>query len=695
MKKFNIKSLVCFMSVFLFIVFVNFSQAFAEEALNSYKINGILDDTKKILTANEVVSFNNNYGESLKEIVFHLYPDSYNSSETIPSIGDGKPPKLSEEEIGDIQINSVLVNNEKVTFSQENQILKINLNKILKPNENLQITLDFTLKLPHNTQRLGYFEDVYSFTNWYPILSIYNSTNNTWDENPFYPIGESNYSESSNYDITLEMPKTMLVASTGVDKKVTLKGDKKIINISAEKVRDFVFIASSKFKRVSQKVDGVRVNSFYFDNGDAIQSKGQAMAVLSYCSDAISFFSKEFGQYPFEEFDIVETYLTGGAMEYPQLIQMGVYGFDPDENYSGINSYMPFEIAGAVHEVGHQWWFSVVGNNEFKESFLDESLTTYSTAYYFEKKYGKYSNQGTFTQFRLHLYPDENQSTPINSSVDEFTSWSDYSTIIYRKGALVFEDLRQRAGEEKFLQILKTYFEKYKFKNASIEGFLSVIEEISGEDTEKSIREALNSKSYFPENLMIPDDEKQVFYREMEKQRLLEQVKKYGLSLDSLAAKGLTGEKIYLIKPSNLSGSDKSQLDQLISSFKDSYKMQYNIDLIIKDDKDFSEEEMKNNNIILLGSPWNNSIINALNSELPITLTKYSLAMSDLAIYNNNIQGQFAAENPYNKDKTLLVLFWTKELNMKGFYNYGTYYDEAPPQFVININNKKQISGRY
>ncbi|QGU94887.1 hypothetical protein GOM49_07025 [Clostridium bovifaecis] len=366
-----------------------------------------------------------------------------------------------------------------------------------------------------------------------------------------------------------------------------------MIDISAENVRDFVFIASSKFKRVSQKVDGIRVNSFYFDNGDAIQSKKQALTVLSHCSDAISFFSKEFGQYPFEEFDIVETYLTGGAMEYPQLIQMGVYGFNPDENYSGINSYMPFEIEGAVHEVGHQWWFSVVGNNEFKESFLDESLTSYSTAYYFEKKYGKYCSQGTFTQFRLHLYPDENQSLPINSSVDKFTSWSDYSMIIYRKGALVFEDLRQRVGEEKFLQILKTYFDRYKFKNASIDDFLSVIEEIDEENVENSIREALNSKNYFPENLIIPDDEKQVFYREMEKQRLLEQAKKYGLSLDSLAAKGLIGDKIYLIKPSSLSQHDKTQLEQLISSLKDSYKMQYNIDLIVKDDKDFSGEEVK------------------------------------------------------------------------------------------------------
>ncbi|QGU94886.1 hypothetical protein GOM49_07020 [Clostridium bovifaecis] len=69
--------------------------------------------------------------------------------------------------------------------------------------------------------------------------------------------------------------------------------------------------------------------------------------------------------------------------------------------------------------------------------------------------------------------------------------------------------------------------------------------------------------------------------------------------------------------------------------------------------------------------------------------------MSDLTIYNNNIQGQFAAENPYNKDKALLILFWTKELDMNSFYTYGGYYDGVPSQFIININNKKQVSGRY
>lgn len=53
-----------------------------------------------------------------------------------------------------------------------------------------------------------------------------------------------------------------------------------------------------------------------------------------------------------------------------------------------------------IHEVGHQWWYVTVGNDEFKESFLDESLATFSTAYYFKKTKGEYSKEGILRSLR-------------------------------------------------------------------------------------------------------------------------------------------------------------------------------------------------------------------------------------------------------------------------------------------------------
>lgn len=694
MKKLNFKIFTCFIITLLCSLCFKVPYAFAEDTLNNYKINAVFDENKKVLTANETISFNNSYGKDLKDIVLHLYPDSYNSAETLPGIG-GMPPTLEKDQIGDITITKVLINNKSVDFTQKNQILKVNLNENLKPKEKVDIYIDFTLKLPSGNNRMGYSNDIYNFTNWYPILSIYNPKTGLWDENPFHPVGESNYSESSNYDFTIETSKNMVIASTGVDKKTTFNDNKKTLNVAAENVRDFVFIMSPKFNVVSKTVDGTKINSFYYNDENAIKSKKQANKLLDVASDSIKFFSNTFGKYPFEEFDIVEANLSGGAMEYPQLIQMGHYNFNPDIDYLQTFTHMPFEITSTVHEIGHQWWYSVVGNNEFKESFLDESLTTYSTAYYFEKQYGKYFQESAFTQFRLHLYPDKTAGLPINSSVDKFASWSEYSMIIYRKGPVVFEDLKQRVGEEKFVEILKTYFERYKFKNATIDGFLSIINEIAGKDIEAAIRSAINSKTYFPENIMLSEEERRNSYREIDKNRILSMDKQYGTSLESFVAKGLIGEKLYIIKPSNLTQTEAPEIDNFLSMLQGGLKEQYGIEIIIKKDTELSSEELKNNNLMFIGNPWNNSALALVNSELPVSITKHSLTMKDLTIHSNDISGQFAAENPNNKNKIILVFFWTKDINLDQSNYYRNYSDEIPLQFNINVNSKKNISGRY
>lgn len=694
MKKLNFKIFTCFIITLLCSLCFKVPYAFAEDTLNNYKINAVFDENEKVLTANETISFNNSYGKDLKDIVLHLYPDSYNSAETLPGIG-GMPPTLEKDQIGDITITKVLINNKSVDFTQKNQILKVNLNENLKPKEKVDIYIDFTLKLPSGNNRMGYSNDIYNFTNWYPILSIYNPKTGLWDESPFHPVGESNYSESSNYDFTIETSKNMVIASTGVDKKTTFNDNKKTLNVAAENVRDFVFIMSPKFNVVSKTVDGTKINSFYYNDENAIKSKKQANKLLDVASDSIKFFSNTFGKYPFEEFDIVEADLSGGAMEYPQLIQMGHYNFNPDTDYLQTFTHMPFEISSTVHEIGHQWWYSVVGNNEFKESFLDESLTTYSTAYYFEKQYGKYFQESAFTQFRLHLYPDKTAGLPINSSVDKFASWSEYSMIIYRKGPVVFEDLKQRVGEEKFVEILKTYFERYKFKNATIDGFLSIINEIAGKDIEAAIRSAINSKTYSPENLMLSEEERRNSYIEIDKNRILSMDKQYGTSLESFVAKGLIGEKLYIIKPSNLTQTEAPEIDNFLSMLQGSLKEQYGIEIIIKKDTELSSEELKNNNLMFIGNPWNNSALALVNSELPVSITKHSLTMKDLTIHSNDISGQFAAENPNNKNKIILVFFWTKDIKSDQSNYYRNYSDEIPLQFNININGKKNISGRY
>ncbi|MDP4090173.1 MAG: M1 family metallopeptidase [Bacillota bacterium] len=459
----------------------------------AYDIDVTLDTENKTLTGRETVKLKNNNKTTLKNLVFHLYPDSYNSAETKPSIGT-TPKTLTKDEIGDIKIDSLEVNNASTQYTEDDQILKVPLNKELKPGETAELTMDFTLKIPNDKDRLGYYRDQYSITNWYPILSIYDDKTSSWDENPFFPVGESNYSDCSDYTVEISVPKGMVVATTGleVSKKQGTLRDK--IDYKAENIRDFDFFAYGGYKVVSKEVDGVKVNSYY------MKQETTAKRMLDLACRSLQFFNKTYGAYPYPEYDVVETYLEGGAMEYPTVTQMPPYQM-LSETYNDRN--LTFLDEAVVHETGHQWFYSTVGNNEFKEPVLDESFTSYATALFFEDLFGEYSPlsvKGAFLAFPMKT------TGPISRSSDKYT-WSDFEMVVYRMGPAALEDFRRKVGHEKFNDVFKTYYERYKFENATLEGFIGIVREKCGSEIADYVNKAFTSDDYSMDSMVLSKEE--------------------------------------------------------------------------------------------------------------------------------------------------------------------------------------------
>lgn len=710
MKPKKANRVLSFLLTFLIIMSFQTSIVFAEDTMTNYSINANFDASLKTFTVNETVNLKNTYGEDLNSLVFHLYADSYNNVDSMSDITQQGDVPLSEDQIGDINITKVTIDNKSMEFTQTSQILKITLKDSLKSNENIIVNIDFTLKLPQGTGRLGYLNNIYSVTNWYPILSIYDAKTHKWDENEFHPNGESNYSDISNYAISLTLPDDMKVASTGILKFTNKSYDGlniKTFNIGAQKVRDFVFIMSPDFKVITKEVNNIQVNSFYIENipqfyeevsynvsgeedpsniyGEATSPKATAEKLLDVACDALDFFSKNFGEYPYEEFDMVETYFEGGAMEYPQLIQMPKY-------YPSFGNEPNWLEEAIVHEVGHQWWYSIVGNNEFAESFLDESLTQYSTAYYFEKQYGKYSDKGILMTIRANIY-SQGKLTPVNSSVDEFKDIQEYFRVIYHTGSIVFEDLRQEVGDEKFLEILQSYFNKYKMKNASIEGLLSIIEEKAGKDASELVKAAINSENYYPKHLMLTEEEQQQVQREQAIKQIkytqVEGVKNIGTFLLNVINDGT----VYIVKPSNissLSSEEKSLLNMNVDATKSHLESTYGLEVIVKEDKDITPEESKACNLILIGNPSINLLTDSIKTSLPVKFLEPGISFDDITIKNKAVQGLFLTENPKNTDKCMLVLIGFKQPIFLEAFDYQTISN----QFIFQVGTK-QFSGYF
>ncbi|WP_454053060.1 M1 family metallopeptidase [Clostridium sp. Marseille-Q7071] len=661
-----------------------------EDNLTQYNINVKFNEPNKTFTATESVKFTNTYGKNLKSLVFHLYANSYGSVETMPSMGIQKE-KLEEEEIDDINITKVTIGNKEIKFTQDNQILKIIPSADIKPNEIVDIKIDFTLKLPMSQNRLGYYNKVYSVTNWYPIISIYDSETDTWDENPFHPVGESNYSDIANYKASINVPGNMELASTGITNSSKKEKDgTKTYDIIAEKVRDFVFIMSPEFKVITKEVDDITVNSFYIYDGNENTTKN-AEELLNLTIDALSFFGKNFGKYPYKEFDTVETYVQGFAMEYPQLIQMGKYN---------VNS--AFTEESMVHEVAHQWWYVTVGNNEFKNPFLDESLTAFSTAYYFEKTQGKYSQHGIALSLRDRIDYFKDISSPINSSVNEINP-REWGKTVYGMGALVFENLRQKVGEEKFLEIIRTYYSENTLKNATLDSLLDVIERIGGQAAKEQVLSNINSKDFYPENLKLNETELAEL-GEMKKEgskerregakQYINYLRKEGKdNFGAFLVQALDNYDVYLVKPSksNIAKEDMGKLNAMINTLKMTLEDGFGLNVIIKEDKDMTENELKEKSLVFIGDNNENTALNLIIDKLPIDFSKEEIKFNDATIKNNNISGMLVSNTSKNKNNNVLIFLGIDKLESFNLLNGADFYDK---QFILNFNDKT-LKGNY
>jgi aminopeptidase N len=138
----------------------------------------------------------------------------------------------------------------------------------------------------------------------------------------------------------------------------------------------------------------------------------------------------------------------------------------------------------AAHEVAHQWWYSLVGSDQVNEPWLDESLTNFSTVYYYENTYDRGRADLVFknyVQSRYQVARDQNRDAAVNQPVAAFSP-EDYGYIVYGKGAMFFHRLRERLGDEAMLVFLRAYLQDRKYKLSTSGDLLRLAEDTGGQD---------------------------------------------------------------------------------------------------------------------------------------------------------------------------------------------------------------------
>ena len=448
----------------------------ASKNLTSYAISATLDDEMKQITATETIVFYNSTETELEYLCLHLYPRAFRDGAVIKPYTTLTSATCFPNGInfGDIVILKVRVNAETKDFDligEDEDILRINFGFKLSPKKSVQIVIEFNLIIPNCTHRFGWFENNINLGNWYPVVCVFE--NGEFDMTPYYATGDPFYTELANYQVEFKYPKDYNLVSTGKTDDL-IEGEQVISKISAKAVRDFALCLSKDAKVIHTQTGSVDLS--YMTNND--ENNSDKYAKLG--GDAISFFSKTFGDYPYKSMSIVKTPFIYGGMEYPNLVFIS-NSIDDETEY----------VKVIVHEIAHQWWYGIVGNNEASEAWLDESLAEYSTALFF-KNYPEYEiNYDDFVKEALSsylLYVDVIQTlkgevnTKMNLCVNEYQNDYEYSYMVYVKGVIMFDSLKNMVGEKNVIAGLKKYYLDNKFKIASTESFLKAFEQACHKD---------------------------------------------------------------------------------------------------------------------------------------------------------------------------------------------------------------------
>ncbi|MEO8476771.1 MAG: M1 family metallopeptidase [Actinomycetota bacterium] len=343
---------------------------------------------------------------------------------------------------GSIQISNLKGGSIAAT-SQRCTAVEVTLDAPIAPGERAAISMDLAIAVPNENDRFGYHRGLALVGTALPTLAIHDQAG--WHLDPFVNLGESFYSIVGSYRVALETPLALDTPTTGVLVDRTSAGvGRETRTYAARDVRDFVW-AAGHLRTMSARSGGTRVVVSF--QPQAVSDR-TAAARLRDAVRSMQTFSAAFGSFPYPEMDVVLAgHATFGGMEYPTVI------------------FTDTARLTISHELAHQWWYGIVGDDEYTEPWLDESFATWS----------QYLPFSPWRACKRYLFPGA--GARITNDMGYWDAHRGEYGTIYGGGGCLLANLAHRFGLRRFNGILRAYAARHwlgvartaKFK-ARIEG---------------------------------------------------------------------------------------------------------------------------------------------------------------------------------------------------------------------------------
>lgn len=509
-------------SIFTFILYLLFptfiqgqSKAYFQQEVN-YDISVVLNDQNHMLDGFIEIEYMNNSPDELDFIYFHLWPNAYKNNETALAKqqfqinGKSKLFQLDSNR-GYIDSLDFKVNGKQIIWEYDIghiDICNLTLNEPLQPGDKIKISTPFRVKLPRGgISRLGHVGQSYQITQWYPKPAVYD--NRGWHPMPYQDKGEF-YSEFGTYRVKITLPEEYTVAASGkllteseMQRLNMLSNNNKPKNSNTESLKQ----SNGKMKTIEYVMENVHDFAWFSDknyivNKDSIQLPNSGEVVTTwafydstqsglwdrathYINDAVYFYSEKVGDYPFDQCTAVAGPLgSGGGMEYPGITIVG----------TTIDSVSLNQVI--MHEVGHNWFYAILGSNERMYPFMDEGINSYYEMQYMLSRYpdlylDDYANMppwlaslldmDSIPYYMYYFIPYEiaakmnyDQSSFLHS--DAYNMYN-YFAITYLKNAFALNYLKESVGEANMDKAMQHFYEEWKFRHPYPEDFRNSLEE--------------------------------------------------------------------------------------------------------------------------------------------------------------------------------------------------------------------------
>ncbi|GAB4208141.1 MAG: M1 family metallopeptidase [Roseiflexaceae bacterium] len=421
----------------------------ANPELPRYNLRIALDPASRTLSGEAQIRYTNRTGAPLEQIALRLYP---NFPRDVFGQGGNVRMRLTSAAVDGQPVEPKLM--------ARNTAALLPLPAPLAPGGRVTLTVGFNANMRPAADR------AWQLIAYYPMLAVHDSSGWRLDVTTF---ADKVYIESAIYRATISVPSSMQVLASGstVATRPTPGGTTEW-EIVAGPVRDFAFVAGNL--EPTRADAGEVVVNVWTARGSKLDS-GQVARVAA---RALETFERRFGPYPYRELDI--HLLPGqfdGGDEHPGLILL-----TSDRAVDNGTRYV------AAHEVAHQWWYAVVGNDIYRQPWLDEALAQYSGIIYAEDSAGSATARADWEREVLRRYRGaiNDGDRPIGLGIAEYRSFNVYYRTVYGKGPVFLQRLRAELGDEAFFGALQRYYAENRHGIGTTEAIKRAFEQASGRD---------------------------------------------------------------------------------------------------------------------------------------------------------------------------------------------------------------------